>query len=217
MANGGPVCGPISSYSRVRILHLVQSRSPRTIGELCAATSLHANTVREHLQRLIEGGYVIPSTERRTTRGRPRTLYSAATGAPDASSPVARRKVSAAAQRGDLMRRLLRTGESELGRDATYQLDALVEHLEESGFEPVVDEEGLRIELSPCPHAAARPEHRPVLCRVHLGLMQGVLAEAGGPLTADCVRDAPRPQECTVQLGYRGEESRQGVAEVPAA
>ncbi|MDA4895403.1 ArsR family transcriptional regulator [Streptomyces sp. MS2A] len=200
MANGAPVCGPISSYSRVRILHLVQSRSPRTIGELTEATGLHANTIREHLQRLIEGGYVIQSTERRTTRGRPRTLYSAATGAPDASSPVARRKVSAAAERGDLMRRLLRTERSELGREATYQLDALVEHLEESGFEPVVAEDGLRVELTPCPHAAARPEHRPVLCQVHLGLMQGVLAEAGGPLSAECVRAADRPEECTVQL-----------------
>ena len=200
MPNSPAVCGPLSSFSRVRILHLVQTRSHRTIGELCEATGLHANTVREHLQRLIEGGYVIPSIERRTTRGRPRTLYTAATGAPDASSPFAREKVTAAARRGDLMRRLLRTEESALGREATYQLDALVEHLEESGFEPVVDERELTIELTPCPHAASQPVHRPVLCQVHLGLMQGVLAEARGPLVAAGVREAARPEECTVQL-----------------
>lgn len=200
MANGGLVYGPISSYSRVRILHLVQTRSDRTIGEICDATGLHANTVREHLQRLIEGGYVIQATERRTTRGRPRTLYSAATGTPEASSPVARDKVAEAARRGDLMRRLLSEDDSGLGREATYQLDALVEHLEESGFEPLLDEESLTIELSPCPHAAGRPEHRPTLCQVHLGLMQGVLTQAGGPLAADCVRDAARPEDCTVQL-----------------
>lgn len=200
MATAGPVCGPISSYSRVRILHLVQSRPERTIGELCESTGLHPNTVREHLQRLIEGGYVISATERRTTRGRPRTLYSAATGEADASSPVAREKVSAAARRGDLMRRLLHAEASGHGQEATYQLDALVEHLEESGFEPIVDEEQLTIDLTPCPHAAARPEHRPLLCRVHLGLMQAVLAEAGGPLTARCVRSSARPQECTVEL-----------------
>ena len=200
MANGGLVYGPISSFSRVRILHLVQSRPERTIGELCEATGLHANTVREHLQRLIEGGYVIPSRENRTTRGRPRTLYSAATGTPGASSPVARDKVAEAARRGDLMRRVLAEGDSGLGRAATYQLDALVEHLEESGFEPVLDEETLTIELSPCPHAAGSPEHRPTLCRVHLGLMQGVLTHAGGPLAADSVRDPARPEDCTVQL-----------------
>lgn len=200
MANGGLVYGPISSYSRVRILHLVQSRAERTIAELCEATGLHANTVREHLQRLMEGGYVIQTTERRTTRGRPRTLYSAATGTPEASSPIARDKVAEAARRGDMMRRILHDEGSELGRAATYQLDALVEHLEESGFEPIVDESELTVELSPCPHAASRPEHRPVLCQVHLGLMQGVLTQAGGPLAADCVRAAARPEECTVQL-----------------
>ncbi|WP_217181009.1 ArsR family transcriptional regulator [Streptomyces sp. AC495_CC817] len=199
MASAGPVCGPISSYSRVQILHLVQSRADRTIGELCDATGLHANTVREHLQRLIDGGYVIAQPERRTTRGRPRTLYSAATGTPGASSPVAKDKAKAAAQRGDLMRRMLPATASELGREADCQLDALIEHLEESGFEPVVDDERLTVDLSPCPHAAARPEDRPLLCQVHLSLMQGVLAEAGGPLTAECVRG--EKAECTVQLG----------------
>lgn len=200
MAIARPVCGPISTFSRVQILHLVQSRPDRTIGEICDATGLHANTVREHLQRLIEGGYVIAAAEHRTTRGRPRTLYSAATGAPDASSPVARDKVTAAARRGDIMRRMLPATASDLGKDATYQLDALIEHLEESGFEPVIDDHRLTVDLSPCPHAAARPEDRPVLCRVHLSLMQGVLTEAGGPLAAESVLEPDVPQECTVQL-----------------
>lgn len=209
MANGGPVCGPISSFSRVRLLHLVQSRGQRTIGELCEATGLHPNTVREHLQRLIEGGYVIQATEHRTTRGRPRTLYSAATGTGDASSPIARNKAKAAAERGDLLRRVLPASAASaavLGREATYQLDALIEHLEESGFEPVVDDEQLTVDLSPCPHAAGRAEDRPMLCSVHLGLMQGVLAEAGGPLAAEAVRtpavpaDRVVPADCVVQL-----------------
>lgn len=200
MAQARSACGPISTFSRVRILHLVQSRSPRSISELCEATGLHQNTIREHLQRLIEGGYIIPSIEHRATRGRPRTLYSAATGSPDASSAVARDKVSQAARRGDLMRRALPATAQDFGTEATYQLDALIEHLEESGFEPVIDDAELTVDLTPCPHAAARPEDRPVLCRVHLGLMQGVLTEAGGPLTADFVHEPVLPAECTVQL-----------------
>ena len=206
MANPGPVCGPISTFSRVRILHALfeagsaAEREQRTIGDLCAATGLHPNTVREHLQRLIEGGYVIQATEHRTTRGRPRTLYSAVTGAADASSPIARDKAKAAAVRGDLLRRVLPASASALGREATYQLDALIEHLEESGFESVVDDEQLTVDLSPCPHAAGRAEDRPMLCSVHLGLMQGVLTEAGGPLTAEAVRASAVPADCTVQL-----------------
>ncbi|MFB7250052.1 helix-turn-helix transcriptional regulator [Microbacterium sp. NPDC056234] len=205
MATARPAYGPISSYSRVQILHLVQARPERSIKELHEATGLHANTIREHLQRLIEGGYVIASTEHRTTRGRPRTLYSAATGAPEASSPVAREKVTAAARRGDLLRRMLPSTAPDLARDATHQLDALVEHLEESGFEPVIDDDALTVDLTPCPHAAGRPEHRPVLCAVHLGLMQGVLAEAGGPLVADCVLAPERAEECTVRLRLAGD------------
>ncbi|MCK2034506.1 ArsR family transcriptional regulator [Microbacterium sp. SSW1-49] len=206
MANAGPICGPISTFSRVQLLHLLfeasaaGTRPERTIGELCEATGLHPNTIREHLQRLIEGGYVIQATEHRTTRGRPRTLYSAATGAADASSPIARDKVTAAARRGDLLRRVLPAPASVLGRDATYQLDALIEHLEESGFEPVVDDEQLTVDLSPCPHAAGRAEDRPMLCTVHLGLMQGVLTEAGGPLAAEAVRTSALPADCVVQL-----------------
>lgn len=200
MASARPACGPISTYSRVQILHLVQSRSPRTIVELCEATGLHQNTIREHLQRLIEGGYIIQSIEHRATRGRPRTLYSAATGAPDASSSVARDKVSAAARRGDLMRRAMPATASDLGSQATYQLDALIENLEESGFEPVIDDGRLTVDLTPCPHAAARPEDRPVLCQVHLSIMQGVLTQAGGPLEAHFVHEPAVPAECTVQL-----------------
>lgn len=215
MVNGGLVYGPISSYSRVRILYMVQTRPERTIAELCEDTGLHANTVREHLQRLIEGGYVIQTTERRTTRGRPRTLYSAATGDPGASSPVARDKVAEAARRGDMMRRILDEPGSGLGQEATYQLDALIEHLEESGFEPVIDEDQLTVELTPCPHAAASPEHRPLLCQVHLGLMQAVLTEAGGPLDAECVREPLRPEECTVQLRLNAKAAT--VAKIAAA
>ncbi|WP_311258454.1 helix-turn-helix domain-containing protein [Microbacterium sp. WCS2018Hpa-9] len=211
MANGGPVCGPISTFSRVRILHALfeggsgqndtaPARGELTIDALCDATGLHPNTVREHLQRLIEGGYVIQASEHRTTRGRPRTLYSAVTGAADASSPIARNKAKAAAVRGDLLRRVHPASASALGRDATYQLDALIEHLEESGFEPVVDDEQLTVDLSPCPHAAGRAEDRPMLCSVHLGLMQGVLTEAGGPLAAEAVRTSALPADCTVQL-----------------
>lgn len=193
----------ISSYSRVEILALVQARPDRPIAELTEATGLHPNTVREHLQRLIEAGHVIQSTEHRTVRGRPRTLYSAATGNRGASSPIARRKVRDAAVRGDVMRRVMpwtASSSAGLGRAATHQLDAIVEHLSDSGFDPVVDEGDLTIALSPCPHAQSQAGHRQTLCAVHLALLQAVLTEAGGPLTAACVRTTDRPTDCVVEL-----------------
>ncbi|ALJ19418.1 helix-turn-helix transcriptional regulator [Microbacterium sp. No. 7] len=209
MTSGHPAgYSAISSYSRVEILHLIQEQSQRTIAELVDATGLHANTVREHLQRLIDDGYIIAEPEKRTTRGRPRVLYSAADGA-ETSSPIQRRKVRAAAERGDLMRRVLpETDATELDTAAVHQLDAVVEDLLDAGFDPVVDEQSLTIDLTPCAHATAQAGHRDVLCRVHLGLVEGVLREAGGPLTVTGMLPACDPSECVVQLRLRGDATR---------
>lgn len=195
----------ISSFSRVRILYLLQQRPERTVTELCEATGLHANTVREHLQRLVDGGYVVAETERRTTRGRPRVLYSAATGHDgDSTSAVARRKAAQAARRGDLMRRIMPwTDPEELPTDAVHQLDALVDDLGDAGFEPVIDESALTVDLSPCPHASASAPERDTLCTVHLGLMDGVLTQAGGPLRVGCMAESSRPDVCVVSLALR--------------
>ncbi len=193
----------ISSYSRVEILHLIQEQRQRTIAELVAATKLHPNTVREHLQRLIDDGYIVGEVERRTTRGRPRVLYSAADGAAT-SSPVQRRKVRAAAARGDLLRRVVPDLAGELDTASQHQLDAVVEDLIDAGFDPVVDEAALTIDLSPCAHAAAQASHRDRLCGVHLELMQGVLSEARGPLSVEGMRPACDPADCVVQLVRAG-------------
>lgn len=190
----------ISSYSRVEILHLLQERPGRTIQDLCERTGLHPNTVREHLQRLGAAGHVVAEREIRTTRGRPRVLYSAATGTPEASSPVARRRVEDAARRGDLMRRVLPESAGSIDGDAVHQLDAVVDDLIGAGFDPIIDEDALTIDLSPCPHATSQAEHRDTLCRVHLGLIQSVLAEAKGPLRVDGVAPHCDPETCVVHL-----------------
>jgi predicted ArsR family transcriptional regulator len=195
----------ISSYSRVEIMHLIQQRARRPIAELVEATGLHPNTVREHLHRLIEAGYVIAETERRTTRGRPRVLYTAATGEAAAGeaaaySPVAVRRAKDAARRGDLLRRVYPTGAGDaLPPDALHQLDALVDDLAAAGFDPLVDEDTLTVDLTPCPHAPAT-DHRGTLCQVHVGLMDSVLAQAGGPLKVEGIAPACDPAQCVVHL-----------------
>ena len=192
----------ISSYSRVKILHALQSRGERTITELCEATDLHPNTVREHLQRLLDGGYIVTETEHRQTRGRPRTLYSAASGS-HRISPIAQQKARAAAQRGDLMRRVMpwtAPSDAALPTQAVHQLDALVEDLIDAGFDPAIDEVTLTVDITPCPHADAEPAHRDTLCAVHLGLMDSVLEQAGGPLRVDTMTASCDPRQCIVRL-----------------
>lgn len=200
MTSGRPAAySAISNYSRVEILHLLQTTPQQTVADLTAATGLHANTVREHLQRLIERGFVATETEKRTVRGRPRVFYRAVDG-DEVTSDEHRRKVRAARERGDLLRRLMPDAATELDDAEHHQLDALVEQLLDGGFDPVVDETALTVDLTPCAHAESQAGHRDKLCDVHIGLMRGALSEAGGPLTVDGMRPSCDPRECVIQL-----------------
>lgn len=190
---------PISSESRVRILAMLIERPDRTIDDLTTATGLHANTVREHLQRLTESGFVMQSIEHRTTRGRPRTLYRAASGD---ESPIIKKKAEEAARRGDMMRRVMPDVSSTLDENEQHQLDAVVEHLEESGFDPVIDERRLTVDLTPCLHAAG-DDVAGARCSVHMNLIQSVLTAAGGPLAVEGMRPVCDPQDCVIQLTRR--------------
>ena len=194
-----PGYSPISSQSRVQILATLINQPDRTIDDLSRATGLHANTVREHLQRLMTAGFVLEHRERRTTRGRPRALYRVATGDEHSSSPVLRALVREAAERGDLMRRVLpETIDGGLTDEENHQLDAIVEALAVTGFDPVVDTEQLTVDLSPCAHLdGSGPTTR---CAVHMTMLQTVLTEAGGPLRIQGMRPTCNPQDCVLQL-----------------
>jgi predicted ArsR family transcriptional regulator len=98
------------------------------------------------------------------------------------------------------MRRVLPGAAPHLDTAALHQVDALVDDLIDAGFDPLVDEDELTVDLTPCAQAEAQSAHRSVLCRVHLGLMQSVLNEAGGPLSVDGMRPSCDPRECVVQL-----------------
>lgn len=76
----------------------------------------------------------------------------------------------------------------------------LVEHLEESGFEPVLDDQRLTGRPQPLPARRRTPEDRPMLCRVHLELK----CKASSTRQADSKPSAfampSSPLDCTVQL-----------------
>lgn len=227
----------LASPSRVELLHLLQERGRRTLAELVEATGLHPNTVREHLQRLARGGYVTSVTETRTTRGRPRTLYSAATSADVESNGDVARKVAAAAERGDRLRRYLESStpaavalpvappaappgtptghacacdgaqgcatpasSATLPARALHQIDALDDHLDQSGFNACIDERSLQVDITDCPYQEMVAESHGMVCVVHLGLVRTVLSQAGGPVTARELLPFAAPGSCTLSL-----------------
>ena len=240
----------LASDKRVSMLHALQrSDSPLGVDELAAAVGLHVNTAREHLERLIESGFVASERELRTTRGRPRILYSAveriapattdgwardqlmrvlvagygrrlpsATGAAEDAGSVWGRSLTATrsavsvdreqrvsahdvAVRTDAVAEA--TGSCPAVADAIaglVQLAALEAHFEDLGFEPEGDADRLEVHLHRCPFLDLAHERPEIVCSVHLGLARGVLAQEGGPLTAEWLEPFVEPQHCVLHL-----------------
>ncbi|MBX6385996.1 MAG: helix-turn-helix domain-containing protein [Microbispora sp.] len=91
---------------------------------------------------------------------------------------------------------------------ADVAVERVVALLDEAGFAPRLAPDGSHIDLHRCPFhelAEANPE---VVCGVHLGLMQGALADLGAPITATSLRPFVRPGVCVATLGPGGEEER---------
>src|SRR5262249_36314948 len=65
--------------SRARVLSLLRDAdAPATAHEIAAATGLHSNTARFHLEALVGDGLAVRETQSRSTPGRPGTTYRAA-------------------------------------------------------------------------------------------------------------------------------------------
>jgi predicted ArsR family transcriptional regulator len=90
--------------------------------------------------------------------------------------------------------------EADLDRAAARQLDALEGHLDRLGFDPARDDDRLRVDLWRCPFVELARQRPEVVCSVHLGLASGVLATAGGPVTAHRLRPFVGRSHCVLEL-----------------
>jgi predicted ArsR family transcriptional regulator/uncharacterized protein (DUF2249 family) len=153
---------------RQGLLRLLESGGATTVAALAARTGLHANTVRTHLDRLVATGLAVRAPEVRTSRGRPRLVYSPVREHAGEEPGPARHLDETAARAGltrllldgygstapDVGAAALAAGEALLatlpgapvpaddpgGPEA--QVRALGSHLERLGFAPVLDEAG---------------------------------------------------------------------------
>ncbi len=68
----------LSGVSRVAVLEALRAGArPLDIQAIAVAVGLHPNTVRSHLDQLVDAGLAARATELRTTPGRPRLLFRA--------------------------------------------------------------------------------------------------------------------------------------------
>lgn len=213
---------PALGKSRSRVLAVLRDvGEPLGVTAVAERVGLHANTARFHLDALVEAGVVDRASEERELPGRPRALYTARpiAGAGRRSyrllaeilaSYVAAetpRPAQAARDAGWAWGRYLTDPLPPFRRiDADTATERLVGTLGEIGFAPepaTTGERGRQVLLHHCPFREAAEEHPEVVCAVHLGLMQGILAEIDAPLDTERLDPFVGPSLCVAHLAAR--------------
>jgi predicted ArsR family transcriptional regulator len=204
----------LSQATRARLFALLgELRRPAATDELARRLGLHPNGVRIHLERMREAGLV----ERRRAprgRGRPRDEWSVSPEAepggrpPRAYGDVARWLARAIPAHPGRIREIEQAGRDvgrELApRDADSPETGLRETLTWLGFQPVLERTpggGLRACLRNCPYRESVKENQPVVCALHRGITEGVLAvlDPRARLTAFTPKD-PERAGCEIEI-----------------
>jgi predicted ArsR family transcriptional regulator len=185
----------LASLSRINLLYELQQHGSKTITELAEATGLHHNTAREHLHRLIDAGFVASEPIPTDCKGRPKLRYRAAVGRTQGTPPVdakARRPSQPGAPRSK--HTPVRTGSV-----ADEQLDTLGDHMNECGFDAVVETDRRHMVMHDCPFTDLAREH-PQVCAVHFELVKDALRRSDGPIHARALHPFSTREDCVLDL-----------------
>jgi predicted ArsR family transcriptional regulator len=188
------------------------------IVEIAGRLDVHPNTVRFHLDRLVEAGQVERVPPVRGAPGRPPLLFRAAPGM-DPAGPrhyqvLAEVLADTLAADPDPASRAVEAGRAWGWRHGRVSAAAsppaqqpaarLVELLDDLGFAPEQDDEqpagAAEIKLRNCPFLELAARSPQVACPVHLGLMRGALDAWGAPLTVDRLEPFVAPDTCVAYL-----------------
>lgn len=205
--------------SRARTLEVLQDAGrPLGVQEVAALVDLHVNTARFHLDGLVAAGLATRRQEAREGPGRPRAVYApVANGAQvgqrsyrllaeiltsflAASVPE---PSAAAVEAGKVWGRYFSERPAPFQQTSVEQgLDQLLQILADIGFDPEASgtAQEPRVRLRHCPFREVAKEHRDVVCSIHLGLMQGAVAEMQAPLTVEGLEPFVEPALCLASL-----------------
>lgn len=184
-----------------------------SITALAARLGIHANTVRFHLDTLVDSGQVERATSAAGTPGRPAQLYRPVPGmdpmGPRHYQGLAEALVAAVAADADPARRGVEAGrawgsaQAGSGPEPAEPVSQLVEMLDEMGFAPEAPaaDGPAQIALRSCPFLELAVDRADVVCSVHLGLMQGAMQSWDSPVTVDRLDAFVEPDLCVAHLG----------------
>jgi predicted ArsR family transcriptional regulator len=210
----------LSSASRVRLLEALQSEGPLEAHQLAVRLGLHRNTVRAHLDVLLEARLVSARTLPPTGPGRPRLAYAATHAITEDRQTgsyrlLAQILASSLEEGGDGPQRAVAAGRcagQEVVRDTRPNAEGIegrragvLALLDRLGFAPRPAGKGASgetevIELHHCPFHDLAETRSSIVCSAHRGLLEGACERLGG--RRDSVRLIPfaKPGLCAVQI-----------------
>ncbi|WP_207928732.1 helix-turn-helix domain-containing protein [Actinomadura sp. 6K520] len=193
---------------------LRDARAPLGVTDVAERLGVHANTARFHLDALAADGAVERTVEQPSGPGRPRTVYAARPGMDRGGARgyrlLAQILLSRLAADGAEGRENAAQAGREWGRflvdrpppfqrlteeEAAGRLTALLDDLD---FAPKPSGDVIR--LRHCPFLELAEEYGPLVCDVHLGLMQGALTELDAPVEAHRLEPFAEPGACLAHL-----------------
>lgn len=202
------------------MLRLVQAaEEPLSIAQIADTLGVHPNTVRFHLDTLVEEGRVEHTAPDHKGRGRPALMFRAIRqmdrGGTRRFRLLAEILTIGLAADQDASSKALAAGR-EWGRrlqplhhptgpvDAEESTGHLIEMLDELGFQPEqLEPDGageMQLGLRHCPFLELAENAAEVICPIHLGLMQGALEAWEAPVTVDRLEPFAQPDLCVAHL-----------------
>lgn len=167
---------------------LSEHESPATISEIADSFDLHPNTVRPHLDRLRDSGLVELDASSQGSVGRPQHRYRAVETDLEVHSGAESSSVFVR-MLADLCIEAHATPEQacDVGRNAGHELaemcpgsaNVLEVQMDQLGFDPTEDDGGC-IVFTNCPFRELAQAHPELICRLHEGLVRGIVEVGGG-------------------------------------
>lgn len=205
--------------SRSDVLDMLRAaEGPLGVRDVAARMGLHQNTVRFHLEALVEAGLAVRETEDRETPGRPRIGYRATADAPNgrrryrllaemlttlvagAMPSPTKAAEEAGRQWGSYLTEQPPPYQRPTADESVAKLTAI---MAEVGFAPQAEADGggrYHVRLLQCPFREVAQQHRDVICSLHLGLMRGALTTMRAAVSADQLDPFVEPSLCVARL-----------------
>jgi predicted ArsR family transcriptional regulator len=188
-----------------------------SIAQIAEQLEVHPNTVRFHLDTLVDDGQVEPAEPDHRGRGRPALMFQAVQGMDRGGTRryrlLAEILTIGLATDEDPSTKALAAGrawgqrlkpleDSAKPIAAEESVDRLVELCDELGFAPERREsEGeMQLALRHCPFLELAESCTDVVCPIHLGLMQGALEAWDAPVAVERMDAFVEPGLCVAHL-----------------